>query len=144
MSDSELSSPPHESQDDEQNDEQTQHSRQDSSSQSQSFSSSSALPILSGNALPQLPITHSVLFTKNIFSRIMIAGRIPKIQFDCNQDSCSYAPEAKPVSHNTTSNLWKHLKQKHTSVYNALRLKPLITNTNSRKRVMPSSFFIPC
>jgi hypothetical protein len=64
-------------------------------------------------------------------------------KYSSHQDGCSYAPEAKPVSHNTTSNLWKHLEQKHTSVYNALRSKPLITNTNSRKRTMPSSFFIP-
>lgn len=69
------------------------------------FSSSSLSLPQSSIAILQLPVSHSTLFTKNLYSRTIIRGSPNKIQYACTQENCLYTPEAKPVSQNTISNL---------------------------------------
>ena len=82
------------------------------------FSSSSLSLPLSSNATLPLP-THSTLFTKSLYSRTILSGRPNKMQYVCMQEGCSYMPEAKPLSQNTTSNLWRHIELKHPTVFTA-------------------------
>ena len=83
------------------------------------FSSSSLSLPQSSTAILQLPATHSTLFTKNLYSRTILRGSPNKMQYTCTQENCSYMPEAKPVSQNTTSNLWRHIELKHPAIFEA-------------------------
>jgi hypothetical protein len=83
------------------------------------FSSSSLSLPQSSTVILQLLVTHSTLFTKNLYSRTIIRGSPNKIQYAYTQENCSYTPEAKLVSQNTTSNLWRHIELKHLAIFKA-------------------------
>jgi len=110
MSDSELSDVPEDIDD---------HDIHEDDSNDGAFSSSSLSLPPSSSATLQLPVTHSTLFTKNLYSRTILRGRPNKMQYACMQEGCSYMPEARPLSQNTTSNLWRHIELKHPTVFNA-------------------------
>jgi hypothetical protein len=64
------------------------------------------------------------------------------------QEGCSYMPEAKPLSQNTTSNLWRHIELKHPTVFAASlkttrRLKDKSDTHPPQSRASLTAFFKP-
>jgi hypothetical protein len=90
---------------------------------------------------PQLPATSSALFSKQLFSRILLETTPPSVQFACLQPSCEYSPSTRSIKDNTTSNLWKHLERVHPLIYHAV--KQPISSSQGSACSTPSEFFLP-
>src|SRR5271154_2539243 len=54
----------------------------------------------------QLPFSNSILFTKNLYSRVILDLSPPKIQYTCLQPNCEYIAPLQSISYTTTTNLW--------------------------------------
>jgi hypothetical protein len=78
--------------------------------------------------IPELPDIDSTLFTASLFSRTLLDTIPPKVQLNCLQLGCGYAPKPQLLSHKQTSNYWTHYKHTHLEIYairNPNPLKPL-------------------
>jgi hypothetical protein len=89
-----------------------------------------------------LPPTQSELFTKHLYSRVLLETSPPMVQVSCLQPNCKYSPAAQTQAQSTasTGNLWKHYNLKHKAIVYALRNK---TPTPSTQSSSASSFFEP-
>jgi hypothetical protein len=77
------------------------------------------MPLISMPQMPlrlQLPDSTSILFSKGLFYRTILDTVPTRIQYQCLQINCGYTP-SQPLKNQTTSNLWKHLKNQHPLVY---------------------------
>jgi hypothetical protein len=101
-----------------------------------------ALPLQYRPLRASLPNSGSPIFSKGLFSRLILDTIPAKVQFTCLQDACSYAP-SQPLSNQTTSNLWKHLENVHPLVH-AKHQKLQLSGSNTRSS-SPSvaTFFKP-
>jgi hypothetical protein len=102
----------------------------------------SSLLQLSARPSRQLPPTQSVLFTKNLYSRTILDTHPAKMQYICMQQGCSYSPEPRQLSYNTTSNLWKHIEQRHPAIFESIKRPKQDENSNTNL-LNRSSFFEP-
>lgn len=89
-----------------------------------------------------LPPTQSELFTKHLYSRVLLDISPPMVQVSCLQPDCKYSPTAQIYIQSTvsTGNLWKHYNLKHKAIVYALRNR---TPTPSIQSSSASSFFEP-
>lgn len=53
---------------------------------------------------PELPESNSILFVKGLFRRTLLEFNPIKIQYQCLQDDCNYAP-SRLIKDTTTTNL---------------------------------------
>jgi hypothetical protein len=63
-----------------------------------------------------LPLTSSILFTKLLYSRLILDSNPPTVKVTCLQPGCGYSPTPQLLSQTSTGNLWKHYTQKHPMV----------------------------
>ena len=98
------------------------------------------------NMLPlrvQLPDSTSILFTKGLFYRTLLETIPARIQYQCLQTDCSYIP-SQPLKSQTTSNLWKHLKKMHPSIYAEYeKISSSTIRSSSTPSAPASAFFQP-
>jgi hypothetical protein len=76
-----------------------------------------------------LPPTSSVLFTKLLYSRLILDSNPPTVKMTCLQPDCGYSPTPQLLSQTSTGNLWKHYTQKH----------PTVAYTTKGHKITPSS-----
>jgi hypothetical protein len=87
-----------------------------------------------------LPPTSSILFTKLLYSRLILDSHPPTVKVTCLQLDCGYSPTPQPLSQTSTSNLWKHYTLKHPTVAYTMK-GPTITSSSPLSSA--SSFFEP-
>ena len=90
----------------------------------------------------QLPDSTSILYSKGLFYRTLLDTVPTRIQYQCLQTNCGYTP-SQPLKNQTTSNLWKHLKNQHPSVH-AEYDKISSIRSSSTPSTSTSAFFQPC
>src|ERR1700716_1804465 len=66
--------------------------------------------VLSQSSRVILPLAKSTLYSKNLFRREVLDSHPPQMTILCLQAGCKYRHPSKPVTFNSTSNLWKHLE----------------------------------
>jgi hypothetical protein len=89
-----------------------------------------------------LPPTHSELFTKLLYSRVLLQTNPRTVKVTCLQPNCGYSPTPQTPAQAATStgNLWKHYSSKHQAALVAIKK----TNTTlSSPSSSASSFFEP-
>lgn len=89
-----------------------------------------------------LPPTQSPLFTKELYSRVLLETNPLTIKVGCMQPGCGYSPTAQTHAQAaaSTGNLWKHYSLKHRVIYDALKQKKTAPSSQSSSA---SSFFEP-
>lgn len=89
-----------------------------------------------------LPPTTSILFTKLLYSRLILDSNPPTIKITCLQPGCGYSPTPQVINQTSTGNLWKHYSQKHPTIAYTMK-----NQTNIPSGSSPSSsaslFFEP-
>ena len=88
-----------------------------------------------------LPPTSSILFTKLLYSRLILDSNPSTVKVTCLQPDCGYSPTPQLLSQTSTGNLWKHYTQKHPTV--AYTTKGGYNTTPSSPLSSASSFFEP-
>jgi hypothetical protein len=89
---------------------------------------------------PMLPVTTSMLFTKLIYSRLILDSNPPMLKVTCLQPNCGYSPTPQPLCQTSTGNLWKHYTQRHPAIAYTVKNDK---NTLSSPSSSASSFFEP-
>ena len=89
---------------------------------------------------PMLPPTTSILFTKLLYSRLILDSNPPTVKITCLQPGCGYSPTPQLINQTSTGNLWKHYTQKHLTIaYTTKGQKNILSSPLSST----SSFFKP-
>ena len=92
---------------------------------------------------PMLPPSTSVLFTKSMYSRVILETTPPTFRTTCLQPNCGYSPSPQLLTQTvaSTGNLWKHYTLKHPMI--AYTLKRGNNALPSSPSSSASSFFEP-
>jgi hypothetical protein len=91
---------------------------------------------------PMLPPTTSILFTKLLYSRLILDSKPPTVKITCLQPDCGYSPTPQVVNQTSTGNLWKHYSQKHLTIAYTTKNQKNIPSRSSPSS-SASSFFEP-
>lgn len=87
-----------------------------------------------------LPPTTSILFTKLLYSRLILDSNPPTVKMTCLQPGCGYSPAPQLINQTSTGNLWKHYSQRHPTIAYTMKSQKNIPSSPSSSA---SSFFEP-
>lgn len=87
-----------------------------------------------------LPPTSSILFTKLLYSRLILDSHPPTVKVTCLQPDCGYSPTPQLLSHTSTGNLWKHYTLKHPTVAYTIKAHTITPSSSSSSALL---FFEP-
>lgn len=91
---------------------------------------------------PELPKSASIIFDKGLFRRTLLDTLPTRIQYHCCISRCNYSP-CQPITNQSTSNLWKHLKKMHPEEHAECNKLQQSSSIRGSSRASSSAFFEP-